>query len=288
MIIAIASGKGGTGKTTVATSLAATISDQPVTFLDCDVEAPNAHLFLRPDIEYEEEVCVMVPEVDRDRCIGCGTCAQVCQYHAIVMLADQPLVLSELCHGCGSCALNCPENAIRETPKSIGFLRKGTVREKFHFANGTLKVSEPLAVPIIRNLVKWASNRNECVEIRDAPPGTSCPVVETIYGVDFVLLVTEPTPFGLHDLQLAHQLTRDLGLPTGVVVNRCGIGDSKVDEFCESEGIPILMRIPMEQRIAALLAKGLILSDTLPDYRKPFKDLYLQIESRIKTFTQNE
>jgi len=282
MIIAVASGKGGTGKTTVAVSLALAIPSGSTTFLDCDVEAPNAHLYLEPKFTLHKDVGLPIPEVDEQLCTACGRCAEVCQYHAILVLAGKVLVFPELCHGCGSCTLNCPEDAIREVPDVLGKLEAGPAANGINFARGMLNVAEPMAVPVIRQLKNWQPFPDSALVIRDVPPGTSCPVVESILGADFVLLVTEPTPFGLHDLRLAAQLVRDLDLPAGVIVNRDGIGDSQVDEFCCEAGLPVLMRIPMERRIAESLARGQPLVESSPEYLPRFQELYARIQSLIE------
>ena len=281
MIIAVASGKGGTGKTTIATSLALAVSGRSVGFLDCDVEAPNAHLFLGPTFEQREEVGLLIPQVDEQRCNACGVCAEVCQYHAIVVLAGKVLVFPELCHGCGSCTLNCPENAITEVPNMLGVLEGGLVGGDVRFARGVLNVGEPMAVPVIHKLKGWQSAQIGDIVIRDVPPGTSCPVVESIRDADFVLLVTEPTPFGLHDLRLAAQLVRELKLTAGVIVNRDGIGNTEVDEFCQEAGLPILMRIPMDRSIAEALARGQPLVAAFPEYLPRFRELFAQIQSLV-------
>jgi MinD superfamily P-loop ATPase len=300
MVITVASGKGGTGKTTVAVNLALSITaDQQdstdhqsakpahLQFLDCDVEEPNAALFLRPTIQERREVGQMIPEVDLEKCTYCGRCAEVCQYHAIAVVGEKVLVFPELCHGCGSCSLNCPTGAIHEVLDVIGTIERGWAGP-VAFAQGTMNVGEPMAVPIIRQLKQWtippdASARlggtpGERSVILDAPPGTACPVVESMRGADFVLMVTEPTPFGLHDLRLAVEVARDeLGLPVGVVVNRDGVGDRGVDDYCEAEDIPILMRIPLDRRIAEAYSDGETLIKTLPEYREQFKNLYAAI-----------
>ena len=276
MIISVASGKGGTGKTTVATSLALSVPENQVRFLDCDVEAPNAHLFLRPEFEEKKDVGLLIPVVDDEKCTACGICADVCQFHAIVVIAEKVLVFPELCHGCGSCTFNCPEDAIHEEPEILGILEGGKALNGIEFARGLLNVGEPMAVPVIRELKKWKSDQAP-LEIRDVPPGTSCPVVEAIRGSDFVILVTEPTPFGLHDLKLAAQVVRELNIPAGVIINRDGIGDSKVDDFCMEVGIPILMRVPMDRQIAEALARGNSLIETFPEYSEKFQDLYYRI-----------
>ena len=281
MILTVASGKGGTGKTTVATSLALAIADSSPVLLDCDVEAPNAHIFLQPQFNQRKEIGLPIPEVDDVRCTGCGRCAEVCQYHAIVVMGGKVLVFPELCHGCGSCTLQCPEGAIEEVPNLLGVLEAGPAKDGIHFAQGILNVGEPMAVPVIRELKQWQLFPEGHTTIRDAPPGNSCPVVETIQGADFVLLVTEPTPFGLHDLRLAILLTRELDIPAGVVINRDGVGDDGVEEFCRKEGIPILMRIPLDQRIGKAVARGEALVEAFPEYLPKFRELYTQIQSLI-------
>ena len=299
MIIAVASGKGGTGKTTVATSLALSIAtdlldrlenptdyhpepDEGQLFLDCDVEEPNAALFLKPILNQPEEVGILIPEVDYDRCTFCGRCAEVCVWHAIAVVGQRVLIFPELCHGCGSCTLNCPEGAIHEVLHVMGSLESGQVGP-ISFGHGIMNVGEAMSVPIIRQLkAKHLANGRNGVAILDASPGTSCPVVETMRGADFVLLVTEPTPFGLHDLRLAVQVARDeLGLPVGVIVNRDGVGDASVDEYCAAEGIPILMRIPLDRRIAEAISGGEALVEALPEYRPPFRQLYKRIVQEV-------
>jgi MinD superfamily P-loop ATPase len=282
MIITVASGKGGTGKTTVATSLALSIVDEAPLFLDCDVEEPNAALFLNPALEQGEEVGILIPAVDYDRCTFCGRCAEVCVWHAIAVVGRKVLIFPELCHGCGSCTLNCPEGAIHEVLHVMGALQPGQAGP-ITFGHGILNVGEAMAVPIIRQLkAKHITNQSSVVTILDASPGTSCPVVETMRGADFVLLVTEPTPFGLHDLRLTVQVARDeLGLPVGVVVNRDGVGDAGVDDYCAAEDIPILMRIPLDRSIAEAISGGKALVEALPEYRPLFVELYKQIAREV-------
>lgn len=287
MKIAVASGKGGTGKTTVAASLASSLvrNGAQVAYLDCDVEAPNAHLFLNPVFDQRQDVNILIPSVDEIRCEGCGRCGQVCEFHAIVVFGGVPLVFPELCHGCGSCTLVCPEKAISEIPKNLGNLESGLTPDEIDFSRGLLNIGEPMAVPIIRQLKEWHDVKQHEIVILDAPPGTSCPVVETISGSDYVLLVTEPTPFGLHDLKLAVHLTRELGIPTGVIINRAGIGDTSVEAYCQEAGIPILMRIPLERQIGEGIAQGRLLIDIQPAYQEEFQLLYTQIlKERMQKF----
>ena len=289
MIITVASGKGGTGKTTVAVSLALSLAESvnlanPL-YLDCDVEEPNAALFLQPTLQERREVGQMVPQVDAETCIYCGRCAEVCQYHAIAVVGEKVLVFPEICHGCGSCTLNCPTGAIHEVLNVMGIVERGWAKlpsasRRLEFAQGTMNVGEAMAVPIIRQLKQGVIplDPGDRPIILDASPGTACPVVESMRGADFVLMVTEPTPFGLHDLRLAVEVARDeLGLPVGVVINRDGVGDQGVDDYCATEGIPILMRIPLDRRIAEAYSDGGTLVETLPEYREQFQNLYAAI-----------
>ena len=288
MRIAVASGKGGTGKTTVATSLALSLAQgnphsrafpAPV-FLDCDVEGPNAHLFLAPQFDRQQDVVILIPRVDAAKCTACGKCAEVCEYHAIAVLGKKTLVFPQLCHGCGSCTLVCPEGAISEEPHAIGLLEGGVTASGMAFARGVLNVGEPMATPAIRQLKKWAIPADApdgSVVILDAPPGTSCPVVEAVRGADYLLLVTEPTPFGLHDLRLATEVASELGIPAGVVINRDGIGDAGVDEFCVAAGLPVLMRIPFDRAIAEGIARGRTLTEVRPEYRARFRAVLAEI-----------
>ncbi len=276
MIVTVASGKGGTGKTTVAVSFALSLAERHPLYLDCDVEEPNAGLFLRPDLKERREVGQMIPEVDPDRCTACGRCAEVCRFGAIIVISKQVMVFPELCHGCGSCTLNCPEGAIHEVFDAFGLLERG-VAGPIAFAQGTLDVGKALATPIIRQLKQWAISEDVSGRpvILDAPPGNACPVVETMRGADGVLLVTEPTPFGLHDLRVAVEVARDeLGLPVAVIVNRDGAGDAAVDEYCAGENIPVVMRIPLDRGIAEAYARGMPLVVARPAYRQAFQELY--------------
>jgi MinD superfamily P-loop ATPase len=289
--LAIASGKGGTGKTTVAVSLALSLASAaiPPLFLDCDVEEPNAALFLRPEMTARREVGLPIPVVDIARCTACGRCAEVCEYHAITVIGKQVLVFPELCHGCGSCTRQCPEGAIHETLNVMGMLEQG-IAGTLEFFQGTLNVGEAMAVPVIRQLKQWAipPDVGDRPVILDAPPGASCPVVETMRGADAVLLVTEPTPFGLHDLRVAVQVARDeLDLPVAVIVNRDGVSDAGVSDagiaaYCAAEGLPILLRIPLERAIAEGIANGATLIDIRPAYQACFIALWDELEIMVR------
>ncbi|MBN1480077.1 (4Fe-4S)-binding protein [candidate division KSB1 bacterium] len=278
MTITIASGKGGTGKTTIATNLAVALATEKVQFLDCDVEAPNSHIFLRPAISKTEPVQILVPQVDDQKCTLCGRCAEVCEYHAIGLFGKRVLVFPDLCHACGGCSIACPENAITEVPHDVGLLQTGQ-SNGIHFFAGQLNIGEAKATPVI-NAVK-RHIRSNWLNIIDAPPGTSCPVVETVRHSDYVLLVTEPTPFGLHDLELAVAVMRKVEVPCGVVLNRADIGDEGVENFCHEKNIDILLRIPHRRDIAEAYATGRLLIEMLPDYRAIFRQLYSDIEGQL-------
>ncbi len=273
MIISIASGKGGTGKTTVAINLALSIGD--CQFLDCDVEEPNAHIFLKPQITESRPVGIPVPQVDLEKCTYCGKCAEVCQFHAIAVIKENVLTFPELCHGCGACSLLCPEDAITEVDRKIGVLEVGQ-SDGIRFIHGILEISEAMSPPLIR-AVKDAAN-NDSITIIDVPPGTSCPVIEAVRGSDFCLLVTEPTPFGLNDLILAVEMLRMLEIPFGVAINRSDVGDDEVDNYCNSEDIPILMKIPMDRELAVAYSGGIPLVVAKPKWSGKFIELFELIE----------
>ncbi|MBL7084658.1 MAG: ATP-binding protein [Candidatus Omnitrophica bacterium] len=269
MNISVASGKGGTGKTTVAVNLALSINN--VQFLDCDVEEPNAHLFIKPHIKNKVPVFIPVPEIDKNKCDFCGKCAQVCAYNAIAVLKSDILVFKELCHGCGSCSYFCPQKAIKEVDKEIGFVEIGT-QGNLQFIHGRLNIGEAMSPPLIR-AVKQHINSTRTVII-DVPPGTSCPVIEAIKGSDFCILVTEPTPFGLYDLTLAVEVLRKLKIPFGAVINRSDLGNKKTDDYCKRENIPILMRIPFKKEIASAYSKGEAIVKAFPEYKNEFQKLF--------------
>ncbi len=275
MTLAIASGKGGTGKTTLAVNLAR-ILESPIQLLDCDVEEPNAHLFLGGDVLQEQVVTTPVPLVNESLCDGCGECGRFCAYHAIVSLGARALVFPEMCHGCGGCMLVCPKKAISETPRRIGLIEKRRAGW-IDLLTGRLDVGAAMAPPLIRAVKE--SIQPGFSTIVDAPPGTSCPVIAAIRDADFILLVTEPTPFGLHDLKLAVAMVRELGHQFAVVLNRAGSGDDRVAGFCRTEGVPILMEIPDDRRIAEVYSRGGLIVEALPEYRDRFGRLATRLFS---------
>jgi MinD superfamily P-loop ATPase len=277
MIISVASGKGGTGKTTISTSLALSLGE--IRFADCDVEEPNAHIFLKPKIKDRIEVGIPVPEVDLSKCTFCGKCAEVCEFNAIVVVKEKVLFFPELCHGCGGCSYICPEKAIDEVDRAIGVIEKG-VSGQIEFIHGVLNVGEPMAPPLIREVKNHIDDSIDA--IIDASPGTSCPVVEAVSGSDFCLLVTEPTPFGLNDLKLAVEMLRKLGIPFGVVINCADIGDDEVEKYCEAENIPILMTIPWDRSIAESYSEGIPLIEARPEFKKKFSELFRAMERLVK------
>src|SRR3989339_1887227 len=277
LIIAIASGKGGTGKTLVAASLALSIGNN-VQLLDCDVEEPNAAIFIKPEIKKTVNASVLVPVVDKNLCDYCGKCAEICEYHAIVVVKNTILIFPELCHSCGACSLLCPRQAITEEKREIGRIETGE-RGDIQFVQGCLNVGEAMSPPLIKQ-VKALIDPGRIVII-DSPPGTSCPVIAAIKGCDFCLLVTEPTPFGLNDLVLAVETVRKLGIPFGVIINRSDLGDNKTEEYCAVENIEVLLKIPFKKEIAQAYSTGIPLIEVLPEYRKSFFDLFKRIEQRV-------
>ncbi len=276
MKIAVASGKGGTGKTTVAVALARVMGD--CAFLDCDVEAPNSYLFLKPEIEGHETVKVMVPEVDESRCNGCGECSRVCQFNALAVLGTNVIVFPELCHGCGACSMVCEPKAITEGERETGEIEWGNAGD-IVFYHGRLKVGEPMSPPLIR-AVKEKGGSMMPETILDCPPGTTCPMIESIKDADYCVLVTEPTPFGLHDLAMAAGAVAELSIPAGVVINRQGIGDERVHRFCREKGLKILLEIPNSKRIAEAYASGKDMLDVFPHLADSVKMVIGMIKRR--------
>lgn len=270
--IAIASGKGGTGKTTIATNLAVTLAEAGIrtAYADCDVEEPNGHLFLRPLIERSREVAIQVPAVNEKICSLCGDCGRACRYSAILALPKKVLTFAKLCHGCGGCTLACPESAIREVPRVTGIVEEGKAGQVLFF-HGKLNVGEAMAPPVIRAVL--AATATDCTTVIDAPPGTSCPVIESVKTADVVLLVTEPTPFGLNDLKLAVQMVQELGIPFGVAINRAGVGDNAVLEYCAEKKILVLLEIPDSRQIAYAYSRGELAVEALPELKPVFRTL---------------
>ena len=279
LIISIASGKGGTGKTTVATNLACSLENN-VQLLDCDVEEPNSHLFLNPVIEEKETVFTPVPEIDEGKCTCCRKCAQICRFRAIAVLKETVLTFPELCHSCGGCMEICPEKAITETGRELGRIERGR-RDNIDFVHGRLRVGEAMSPPLIRKVRSFVLP--DKINIIDAPPGTSCPVIAAMKEADFVLMVTEPTPFGLHDLKLALEAVKILDIPRGLVINRSDIGDQGVKEYALGENLPVLMEIPFDRRIAEIYSRGGLMVEEMPQWKDKFLELFRNIEKATGT-----
>ena len=279
MKVAIASGKGGTGKTTVAVNLALCAGGE-VCLLDCDVEEPNAHIFLDPTIERRRTITLPVPQVDEAKCTACGECGRICQFSAIVSLKAKALTFPDLCHGCGGCTLVCPEGAITEVPREVGVLEQGRAGE-VAFAHGRLRIGEVLSPPLIHAVKACATD--DGLNIIDAPPGTSCPVIEAVRNTDFVVLVTEPTPFGLNDLKLAAEMVHALGLPFGVVINRADAGDDRVQTWCRDETVDVLAEVPDSRDVAEAYSRGVPAVTALPRMRERFNDLLKAVKDRARS-----
>ncbi len=281
MIIAVASGKGGTGKTTISTNLAyvATQKGMRVAYVDCDVEEPNGHLFLQPEILSSNPVGNMVPQVDKDSCTHCGLCGQICEYSAIVCLEDQVLVFPEMCHSCGGCWLVCPEDAISQRLREMGRVEIGRAKN-MQFIQGILNIGEAMSPPVIRAVKESIPDSD--LTILDAPPGASCPVIETIRGCDFVVLVTEPTPFGLNDLTIAVEMVRALKYPFGVAINRSDLGNSDVRDYCRAHQIPVLIEIPDDRRVAEAYSTGQLMCEAVPDFNRFFEEILNRVNNELE------
>ncbi len=274
MIISIASGKGGTGKTTIATNLAFAL-EKNVQLLDCDVEEPNSHLFLNPEIKEEIPVIAPIPFIDEEKCTYCKKCMEICRFGAIAIVGETVLTFPELCHSCGGCIAVCPEKAVSETDRVLGKIEKGNL-DLIDFVSGRLKVGEVMAPPIIKEV--RTHEKKDFINIIDAPPGTSCPVIASMKNADFILLVTEPTPFGLNDLKLAVEAVKVLDIPHGLIINRAGMGNDDVKKYADKENLPILMEIPFDRKIAETYSKGELIVKEMPEWKEKFIDLYNEIK----------
>lgn len=277
-VIAVASGKGGTGKTTVAVNLAHYVArlGRKVQYLDCDVEEPNGHIFLKPKIDFSGAVTIDVPQVDLERCTGCGKCGEICQYSAIICIKENVLTFEQLCHSCGGCWRICPTGAIRAIPLEVGDIETGKAGD-INFVQGKLRIGHVRTPSLIKEVKRHI--KKDSLAIIDVPPGTSCPVVEAVKGADFVLLVTEPTPFGLNDLKLAVGLVRQMNLPFAVLINRYGIGNDEVEKYCEAEEIEIILKLPDDRRIAQIYSSGQMIIDVSDEYKEQFSRLYEYLEN---------
>ena len=274
MIITVASGKGGTGKTLISTSFAKSIDN--VQFLDCDVEEPNSYYFIHPTIEEEIPVKSFIPEVDYGKCNFCGRCQEICRFNAIAVVKNKVMIFETLCHHCGACIWVCPEKAMKEKEITLGIIKKGK-RENIEFFEGKLVVGQPVAPPLIKEVKKRI--RKDKNVIIDCAPGVACPMVNAIYGSDFVILVTEPTPFGFYDLKLAVEICENLNLKKGVIINRSNGNDKVIEDFCKRKGIPVLLKIPFDKKIAENYSKGITLVDTFPEFKEKFKKLFEEIKN---------
>jgi MinD superfamily P-loop ATPase len=274
-VVAVASGKGGTGKTTFAVNLAASLAEN-ASYMDADVEEPNGHIFLKPQMSGRVDVRVMIPVVDEKLCSGCGRCSEVCRFNALIVIKKDVMLFPELCHGCGACILACPESAIKEEGRVIGEINVGSAGA-ISFTEGRLNEGEAKSPPLIKALHKYIDR--DKIQIIDVSPGSSCPVIEGVRQSDFVVLVAEPTPFGLHDLVLAVEMVKRLGLPHGVVINRANLGDDAVERYCRQEGIPVLMKIPFSRRTAYLCSEGRLLAPEAPAFKRDFLQCWEQIMS---------
>jgi MinD superfamily P-loop ATPase len=277
MIVSIASGKGGTGKTTVAVNLALSLKD--VQLLDCDVEEPNVHLFLKPKISKVKPVYITSPKINEELCDHCGKCAEFCEYNALFVSSEKVLVFPELCHSCGGCMIVCHSHAIAEEKRRIGILKMGKSHD-IELVFGELDIGEPMPVPVIKEVKKQIKNGKTV--IIDSPPGTSCPVIESVYKTDYCLLVAEPTPFGLHDLRIMVEVLGEIKIPFGVVINRAGIGDRKIYDYCKEKSIPILLEIPFQRRIAELYSRGIPFVLEMPEWKQKFQMLLKDMKEHIR------
>lgn len=284
MIVAVASGKGGTGKTTVTASLAVSWPGT-VMAVDLDVDEPNLHLFLKPRVAETETVTLEVPEVDEARCTYCRQCAELCQFKAIAVMGKAILTFPEMCHGCGGCMAICPEGAIGVTTRELGVMERGTAREGIACLTGRLRIGEAMSPPLMRHVrshMKIEAGARDADILIDAPPGVSCPAMSAVADSDVIVLVTEPTPFGFYDFTLAWEAFSPLGKPMAVVVNRAGLGDGRVYEFCREHGLPVVAEIPYRRDIAEQYSKGLVLAELDEGLKEQFAGLCRTLASLAK------
>ncbi len=274
MKIAVLSGKGGTGKTTVSASLA--FVNKESQYIDCDVEEPNGYIFLKPEITKIIPVEVDTPIVDESLCNGCGACAKACQFNAIAVVKGKVIIFPEICHHCGACVIACKPKALTEIKRKIGVIE---ANEDFSFVQGKLDIGEPVAVPVIRKLKQYM--KKDASVIIDCSPGASCTVVNSIADCDYCMLVTEPTPFGLHDLRIAVSLVRKLGLPLGIVINKASGENRFVRGFCEQEKIEVLMEIPYSKEIAVAYSNGVLPVKINKEWEEKFSGLFKKIKERV-------
>jgi MinD superfamily P-loop ATPase len=272
--LAVLSGKGGTGKTTVSASLAFALDK--CQYIDCDVEEPNGAIFLKPVLQESYQVKVPVPEVDSDKCNGCGACAKACQFNALAVIKGKVLLFPEICHHCGACSLACPTGAIHEIERVIGVVETDAAGS---FLHGRLNIGEPISIPIIRELKKRINEKLPV--ILDCPPGASCTVAQSIDGCDYCILVTEPTPFGLHDLKIAVELIKKVGIPFGAVVNKATENQRMIQDFCKENEIEILLEIPFSREIAENYSQGILPVQANPDWIKRFQEVYAKAERGV-------
>jgi len=279
--IAIASGKGGTGKSTISTNLAYILSLtlKNVAIIDCDVEEPNCHIFLNPKISSTEKQYLTVPVIDNDLCTGCGKCAEICEFNSIAVVKKKAIIFAELCHGCGGCELVCPQNAVSQGKRELGEVEIGS-SENLGFIHGKARIGEAMSPPLIKAAKKKGESFS--IQIIDCPPGTSCPVINAINESDFVIMVTEPTPFGLYDLKLAVDVVKKMGKQCGIVINRSGENDFLTENYAKEENIPVLTKIPEDRRIAELYSKGKLIAKELPEYLEAFNPLIEIVKGVIK------